>query len=255
MILRLLIAGIILCCSVVPARAVWWATEWTQIMNNLELILQNYNTIKGLYNDAIMIKNQVEGLKSVASYNGNWGDLDHILLQIESIKNRNQAVFNDVQGMYNRTKAQYPELAKLNDYGRAVNSLNGPIIASADGAIQVTADQKMRMDKEQEAVRSLLQKSDEAVGETQAIQTMNQLMAQLIKQMQELRALNEWQLAQKSAEAKKQAELENKEQADLEEVFHIQPQTGTSRPSSEKDLFNDKQEEKSSYRLSEGFKL
>ena len=206
-----------------------WATEWTQIMNNIQLLMQTKNQIDGLYNDAVMIRNQVESLKSIASYKGNWNDINQMLLQIESIRQRNEAVWNDVQGAYNRAKELYPDIAKQNDYGQAVAVLNAPVLAAADGAVQITTDQQARMAQEQDAVRSLLQKSDDAVGETQALQTMNQLMAQLIRQMQELRALNEWQLAQKSAEAKKQAELENKQQKDMESVFHEATTTNSTQ--------------------------
>ena len=218
--MRVFILVVFLAVTATPCFAVTWATEWTQILNNMQLLQQTRNQIEGLYNDAAMIRNQVESLKSIASYRGSWGDIDQVLLQIESIRQQNEAVWNNVQGVYNRTKGLYPEIARRNDYGQALQTLNDPVVAAADGAIAVTADQKARMLKEDEAVRGLLQKSDDAVGQTQALQTMNQLMAQLITQMQELRALNAWQLAQKSAEVKKQAELENKEQKDMQEVFH-----------------------------------
>jgi len=203
-----------------PCWAANWATEWTQILNNIQLLNQTKNQIEGLYNDAEMIRNQIESLKSIASYKGNWNDLNQILLQIESIRQRNEAAWNSVQGAYRRARELFPEIDKEQDYKKSLETLNAPVLSAADGAIAITEDQEARTAKEQEAVRNLLQKSDEAVGQTQALQTMNQLMAELIRQMQELRALNEWQLAQKSAEAKKTIELENKEQKDMQEVFH-----------------------------------
>ncbi len=218
---RLLLGIVFMVTATSPCGAVTWATEWTQILNNIQLLEQTKHQIDGLYNDAVMIRNQVEALKSIASYKGSWGDVDQILVQIEAVRQRNTSVWNNVQSAYNQVRELYPDIAAKEDYGLAVKTLNNPVLAAADGGFQVTVDQGPRMAVEDQVVRNLLEKSDNAVGQTQALQTMNQLMGQLINQMQELRALNEWQLAQKSAEARKQAELENKEQKDMEAVFHV----------------------------------
>lgn len=203
-----------------PAPAANWATEWTQILNNIQLINQTKNQIEGLYNDAEMIRNQIESLKSIASYQGTWEDLNRILGQIEGIRQRNESVWNDVQGAYRRAQELFPGIDKEQDYAKAMKAVNDPVLTAADGAVTISQDREAQRVREEEAVRTLLQKSDAAVGQTQTLQTMNQLMAELIRQMQDLRALNEWQLAQMSALARKQAEMENKEQQDMQAVFH-----------------------------------
>ena len=219
MLTRLLISGMFLFFFTTPARAVWWATEWTQVLNNLELALQNINTVKGLYNDAIMIKNQVESLKSIASYKGDWQNIDSILAQIESARQRAEAVYNQVQGTYQRAREMYPELKKSGTEGQVLDSVNDMATSATEGAMEAADIQKKAMDQERAAVQGMLQKSDDAQGQTQAIQATNKLIAELIAQMQQLRELTNYQIAQTNAMIKKN-DYEKKVHDDVEAVFH-----------------------------------
>src|SRR5271170_638137 len=75
------------------------ATEHTQLLNNIELITENLRQLQSLENQIAMIKNQVEGLKSVANYQNNFSDVDALRNNLTEITNQGTALSNQTQGI------------------------------------------------------------------------------------------------------------------------------------------------------------
>jgi len=94
------------------------------------------------------------------------------------------------------------------------------VITISSGAIQSANERIERERREDAAVKELLRKSDEAVGQTQTLQVMNKLLAQLIEQMQTIREQNDWVRLQMASESIKRAEAENKAIKDADAIFH-----------------------------------
>ena len=75
------------------------ATEHTQLLNNIELITENLRQLQSLYNEAEMIKNQVEELNSVATYQNNLSGIDTLRNELTDITNQGTTLSNQTQGI------------------------------------------------------------------------------------------------------------------------------------------------------------
>src|ERR1039457_4139345 len=87
-----------------------FATESTQILNNIELITENIRQLQSLYNQVEMIKNQVEGLKSVANYQNNFSDADTVRNNLTNITNQGTVLSNHTQAILTQIQQEINNL-------------------------------------------------------------------------------------------------------------------------------------------------
>ncbi len=175
------------------------ATEYTQVLNNIQLVKQYYNQLESLYHEAVMIQNQVESLKSIANYKDQWNEINAIKSRIDFTILRGRQTAGNIKNEYEKMKALEPDLKRSGDITREKDNWHQTTADTVDGAMAAVDQQNEAMDQEARAVQALLAKNNEALGQTQAIQTLNQLTAQLINQMQELRQLTQQQIQLQSA--------------------------------------------------------
>jgi conjugal transfer/entry exclusion protein len=166
-----------------------FATESTQILNNIQLIITAARELQSLSNQQVQIQNQIVGLQAVANYQNQFGAINANSGQISILINL--GINNS-----NQTEALLTQMQQA-----ATNILNSgttsqETIQLAQGTMQIvqnaqSAVQTQRQDYqlEQNNVNALLAKSNSAVGQTQAIQTLNQLVGQMIQQQQLTREL------------------------------------------------------------------
>lgn len=178
------------CNSSSAMGSVTGATEWTQLMNNYELAQHTINQIRQLYNEAQMIKYQIEQLKSIRVYTtGQWDDVFSVLQQLDGIVRQGQGLSYSMSDLERRFKELYPGYKPpvnfQNEYKdwseNTMDSIKSSLMA-ANLQARYFVTEKGAMDK----IRSL---SDSAVGQTQAIQAGNMMANEMVSQLQKLRQL------------------------------------------------------------------
>ncbi|MFA1677355.1 P-type conjugative transfer protein TrbJ [Rhizobium mongolense] len=197
--------------AVTPAHAgtaTGAATEWTQVLNNGELISlvgksgeQIQNQITQISQLAEQIQNQLRiyenMLQNTAQLpNHVWGQVESDLNQLRNIVDQGQSVSfsmgnaDDVLHQrfqsYADLKTNLPSNETFSTTYQAWSDTNRDTIASTLKAASLTADQ---FDSEEGTMDSLRGMSESADGQMKALQVGHEIAAQQIAQMQKLRGL------------------------------------------------------------------
>jgi P-type conjugative transfer protein TrbJ len=166
------------------AMAVDVATEHTQIMNNIQLLISAAHQVESLYNEAQMIQHQIEQLKSIATYRDSWSNADDIRSQLYTLVNQGVSVSDQTQDLLTRMQQEASALlnnGSLSDQQRSIGRASMNVITLTLGRIR---QNRQSYQSQESALRDLLQKNNAAVGQTQALQVLNQISAHNITQMQ-----------------------------------------------------------------------
>ncbi len=201
------------------ARAQDVATEHTQLLNNIELITENLRQLQSLENQISMINNQVEELKSVANYQNSLGDSDDLRNELTQMTNQGTALSDQTLSLLSTIQQQniVPTNGTLTDSQELLDQSTMNIVQNA-----VTRVKQLRQSYQQETslVNSLMDKNNQAVGQTQAIQTSNEIAAQNIAQNQSTQELLSEQISIQSAMVTKQLEDEKDEDDKMKQIFN-----------------------------------
>ena len=165
------------------------ATEHTQLLNNIELITENLRQLQSLYNQIEMIKNQVEELKSVATYQNNFSDVDVLRNNLTSITNQGTALSNQTQAILTQMQQEINNLPVNGTMVDRESALDQSTMSILQNSINRVTQERQNYQQETDAVNALIAKNDQSVGQTQALQTSNEIAAQSIAQMQSTREL------------------------------------------------------------------
>jgi len=172
-----------------PAPAQDIATEHTQLLNNIELITENLRQLQSLENQIEMIKNQVEELKSVANYQNNFNDVDDLRNQLTSITSQGTALSGQTQSILTNIQQEVGNLPANGTMAGRENAIDQNTMTILQNSLNRVTQERQNYQQETTAVNALIAKSEQAVGQTQALQTSNELAAQTIAQMQSTREL------------------------------------------------------------------
>lgn len=197
--------------AVMPAHAgtaTGAATEWTQVLNNGELISlvgksgeQIQNQITHISQLAEQIQNQLKiyenMLQNTAQLpNHIWGQVESDLNQLRSTIEQGQSISfsmgnaDDVLQQrfksYADLKSNLPNAESFSSTYQTWSDTNRDTIASTLKAASLTADQ---FDSEEGTMDSLRGMSESADGQMKALQVGHQIAAQQVAQMQKLRGL------------------------------------------------------------------
>lgn len=183
--------GLIIVLTIFPcmAQSQDAATEHTQILNNIELFMENLRQLQSLENQILMIKNQVEGLKSVASYRNNFNDIDALRNNLTSITGQGASLSNQTQALLNQMQEEINNLPSNGTMTDRENGIDQNTMNILQNAVNRVTQERKNYQQETDAVNALMAKNNQAVGETQALQTSNEIAAQTIAQMQSTREL------------------------------------------------------------------
>ncbi len=187
--MRLLISLIITMIFIPIAMAQDVATEHTQLLNNIELVTADLRQLQSLENQIAMIKNQVEGLKSVASYQNNFSDIDALRNNLANITNQGAALSGQTQGLLTQMRQEISNLPVNGAMTDRESSIDQSTINILQNSLNRVTQERQNYQQETGAVNALMAKNDQAVGQTQALQTSNEIAAQSIAQMQSTREL------------------------------------------------------------------
>lgn len=184
------------------------ATEWTQILNNAELIgiagqsaeqVQNQLTQIGqlaqqIQNQIQIYQNMLQNTMQLPSHV--WGQVESDLAQLRSLVNQGQGLAFSMGGLDDVLKQRFQSfgefktgLANGEDFSSSYqqwSDTNRDTIASTLRAAGLTSDQFATEEATMAQLRSM---SETSVGQMQALQVAHQIAAQQVEQTQKLRGL------------------------------------------------------------------
>lgn len=196
------------------------ATEHTQILNNLELVMENLRILQSLYNEMQMIQNQVEELKSVATYQDGFSDTDSLRNQLTGITAQGTELSSQTQTILNQMQQVLNTLPANGTMTDQQESLDQDALTVVQNAINRTNQLRQSYQQQSDSLRSLMAKNNQAVGQTQALQTSNQLAAQNIAQTQSTQELLSEQISMLAAMMNKQFQQEMAEDEKMKQIIH-----------------------------------
>ena len=196
------------------------ATEHTQLLNNIELISENLRQLQSLENQIEMIKNQVEELKSVANYQNNFSDVDTLRNNLMDITNQGTTLSNQTQVLLTQMQQEitnFPANGSMTDQEELADQQALTILQNA-----LNRAQQLRQSYPQQivSVNALMDKNNQAVGQTQALQASNELAAQNITQTQSTQELLSEQISMQAAMMSKQIQEEKDEDDKMKQIFN-----------------------------------
>jgi len=189
------------------------ATEHTQILNNIELITENLRQLQSLENQIEMIKNQVEGLKSIATYQNEFSGSDALRGALTNLINEGISLSDQTQNILTNMQQEAINLTTKGTMVEQENLLGQGTMNIVQDALNRVKEQRQSYQQEMDTVNALMAKNNQAVGQTQALQTLNELTAQTVPQMQLTRELLSEQISMQAALINK----ENQEKQDMTE--------------------------------------
>lgn len=226
---KIFLAGSLVFSSEVHAFA--YASEPTQIMNNIELIgiFENGaselatladvldNEITQTTQQIMMVENQLRDLLSFGDViMAPWNRVAGILFKLQGLVSRGQSLSYTLENMDSAFMQKYRGFGNLATAGSYASQYRGWSQSSLDGiraALQAVGLQASDFESEQETMETLNNLSSTAGGTVQAVQAGNAIAAQQVVQLQKLRQL---EMEQFNAYAGYMAGQQAKQDADVE---------------------------------------
>jgi P-type conjugative transfer protein TrbJ len=196
------------------------ATEHTQLLNNIELITENLRQLQSLENQILMIKNQVEELKSVANFQNNFTDIDALRNNLTNITNQGTALSNQTQTILTQMQQELTHLPASGTMIDQQESLDQGTLNIVQNALNRAAQVRQSYQQVVNSVNALMDKNNLSVGQTQALQTSNELAAQNIAQTQSTQELLSEQISMQAAMMSKQLQEEQDEDNKMKQIFN-----------------------------------
>jgi len=164
-----------------------FATEGTQIMNNIQLFQQTLQKVKSLQHQAMMIQNQ---LKNLASYrDGNWTDSYLLIYRVDQILKQAKGLVYQMSRLGEDFTTRYKGYSAPEDFMKDYKSASDSIWEALDYAKKMANLQENLIQDEGVRLDLIQQRSDSALGQLQAIQANSMFAKEMIVQIQQLRIL------------------------------------------------------------------
>jgi P-type conjugative transfer protein TrbJ len=203
-----LLAGVIFPSEAMASAAIGPATEWTQLLNNVELVgiagqsaEQVQNQLTQIGQLATQIQNQIQIYENMLQNTLQlpdhvWGQVEADLTQLQTIVNQGQGIAFSMGSLDDVLKQRFQSFAEFEtglDNGETFSAsyqewsdTNRETIAATLRAAGLTSDQ---FETEEATMGQLRSMSETAVGQMQALQVAHQIAAQQVEQTQKLRGL------------------------------------------------------------------
>ncbi|MFQ6162735.1 P-type conjugative transfer protein TrbJ [Sinorhizobium meliloti] len=184
------------------------ATEWTQVLNNGELVALVGKSGEQIQNQLTQISQLAQQIETQLNIYQNllqntatlpshmWGQVERDLNQLRSIVDQGQSISfsmgnaDDILQQrfqsYSSLKTNLPDNASFSTTYQSWSDTNRDTIASTLKAASLTAEQ---FDSEEGTMSSLRSMSETADGQMKALQVGHQIAAQQVAQVQKLRGL------------------------------------------------------------------
>ncbi|MHB2268068.1 P-type conjugative transfer protein TrbJ [Pseudaminobacter salicylatoxidans] len=211
-LLRSTVAGVLLALSISGSAhagaATGGATEWTQLLNNVQLLEQSgqgvtqiNNQVTQITNQMTQIQNQLDQYRTMLQNleklpDNIWGQAQQDLNQLRNLVQQGDGIAFSMGGLDDVLKQRFPSFEEFasgvkggenySDQYQSWSQTNRDTIGGTLAQAGLTAQQ---FDSEQSTMRELQSQSQSAVGQMQALQVGHSIASQQVEQMQKLRGL------------------------------------------------------------------
>ena len=198
------------------------ATELTQILNNIELVSSVAKQAQAVANQIKMIQYQIEQLKSIKRYPGGlWNDAMSAINKLNLIVRQGQALSYTLQNVEQEFKRKYPGYEAPQDYVQSYQDWSATTLDSIKGSIAAAGFQNNEFQTENATLTTIRNLSDNAVGQTQAIQAANKIADMQVQQLQKLRQLHMSQMQATNAYMAHEVNKESATNAAMDEFIKV----------------------------------
>nr|WP_280971493.1 P-type conjugative transfer protein TrbJ [Cupriavidus gilardii]WDE72635.1 hypothetical protein [Cupriavidus gilardii] len=190
------------------AGAIAGATEPTQILNNLELVVSTAQ-------QAQMVAADLQNLKSLAT--SNWGQAQADLMKLAQIVQTGMGISYSMENIDAAFQERYPgykEWRGQMNFGQLQKEWGASTLSSVRAALRAAGLQAEQFTSERAAIQQIQSMSAGSVGALQAIQAGTQIASATVDQLQKLRQLTMLQIqTQSNYVATKEQEAQTKRAA------------------------------------------
>ena len=185
-----LVSILMLLFSSVPAYAGvpgLFATEYTQILNYLQLIGSLEKQVLMVENQLTQIANEVKHGLTIP--NQLFGTVASDIANLNQIVRTGQSLSYTMSNLDGNFRLRFPGYASTTNYGQSYQSWSQTSLDSIRGALNAAGLQNSQFNSEQALLQTLQGQSMTAVGRMQAIEVGNQIAENQAEQLMKLRQL------------------------------------------------------------------
>jgi len=212
-----------------PVVCVNCGTEWTQLMNQVQLVNQYAEQVRHTINQVKMIQDDFTNTQALLK--GDWGNTFDQINKLSELANRGNSLAysaSDLTERMNRTYQGYEAWQRditPQEYSQNYKALSGSLDDSAQGALYVANGLHQQRREDEQLLSSLESSSQSATGRMAAIQAGNQISAQIVRQLQKVETLMSSQIQMTAAfiQTENERQAVQKAQSEQFQQFNIPP--------------------------------
>lgn len=198
------------------------ASEFTQVLNNIELISSVAKQAEMVANQIRMIQYQIEQLKSIERYPGGvWNDAMTAIRKLDLIVRQGQALSYTLQNIEQEFKRKYPGYEAPQDFIQSYQDWSKTTLDSIRTSLEAAGFQSNEFQTESATLQTIQNLSDNAIGQTQAIQASNMIASEEVQQLQKLRQLHMSQMQAANAYMSYEVNKDASTNAALDEFINV----------------------------------
>ncbi|MGE4262174.1 P-type conjugative transfer protein TrbJ [Shewanella sp.] len=178
-------------------------TEWTQLLNQVQLVNQYAEQVRHTVNQVKMIQDQLQNTKALVS--GEWGNTFDQINKLSDLARQGQSIAFSATNLTNEMNQRYKG---YNNWQRTISNqeyedhyrkLSQSMGDSAGSALSVANGIYNQRHEDELTLNRIESRSSSAAGRMEAIQAGNELSAQIIRQLQKIETLMSAQIQMTSA--------------------------------------------------------
>jgi P-type conjugative transfer protein TrbJ len=164
-----------------------FATEFTQIMNYVELAGQLEQQVLMVENQLTQIENQIKHGLTIP--NQIFGAVASDITNLRRIVNTGESLAYTMSNLDGAFRLRFPGYASTTNYGQSYQNWSQTSLDSIRGALDAAGFQDQQFNSDESLLQTLQGQSMSAVGRMQAIEVGNQIAENQAEQLMKLRQL------------------------------------------------------------------
>lgn len=216
--------------TLTPMRFAWasgaiaGATEPTQIMNNVELVMQYAKQVQQYATQLQQWQNQIQNTLNIP--NQIWSSIQNDLMGVMNVVKQGEALAFSLSNIGEQFKLKFPGFKTTTDFIGDYKKWSQTLRDTIKGTLEAANLQSQQFATEEGVINQLRSMSQSNTGRLQALQTGNQIAVETTAQLQKLRALAMAQMQAQNAYMAKQEQERDSENASLDSMLGRQKLEG-----------------------------
>ena len=165
----------------------FFATEFTQLLNYIELVGQLEQQVSMVENQLTQIANQIK--QGLTIPNQIFGTAAADITNLRQIVNTGESLSYTMGNLDGAFRLRFPGYSSSTNYGQSYQTWSQTRLDRTRGALNAAGLQKTQFDSDEALLQTLQAQSQSAVGGMQAIEVGNQIAENQAEQLMKLRQL------------------------------------------------------------------